>query len=140
MPKSLIKINFYSSATSFRLKESHCVLFKRFLHAFNLVILDLVDLSHHVQLLPNINYHHDVSSDAVFAYFSTCQKGWLRKTYLYILYIYFTIIEINETKVTITLENIQEKKINTNIEDIFCWEATRNHRAFTLGLPWPRDR
>ena len=38
-------------------------------------------------------------------------------------------------KVSITLENIQEKKINTNMEDIFGWEATRNHRAFTWGLP-----
>ena len=48
------------------------------------------------------------------------------------------IIEIRETKVTITLESSREytrEKINTNIEDIFGWEATRNHRAFTWGLP-----
>ena len=45
------------------------------------------------------------------------------------------IIEIKETKVTITPENLQEKKINTNIEDTFGWEATRNHRPFTWGPP-----
>ena len=41
--------------------------------------------------------------------------------YLFIYFISFrqVIIEIKETKVTITLENIQEKEINTNIEDIF---------------------
>ena len=44
------------------------------------------------------------------------------------------MIEIKKTKVTITQESIQEKKINTNIEDIFGWEATRNHRAFTWDL------
>ena len=27
------------------------------------------------------------------------------------------------------------EQIVTNIEDIFGWEATRNHRAFTWGLP-----
>ena len=27
------------------------------------------------------------------------------------------------------------EKINANIEDIFGWEATRNHRDFTWGLP-----
>ena len=33
------------------------------------------------------------------------------------------------------LSTRESKKINTNREDISGWEATRNHRAFTWGLP-----
>ena len=36
----------------------------------------------------------------------------------------------------ITLMNIKGKKkqVDTNIEDVFSCDATRNHRAFTWGL------
>ena len=53
------------------------------------------------------------------------------------MYIYLfsqVIIEITDKSNHYSRE-YTSKKINTNIEDMFGFEATRNHRAFTWGLP-----
>ena len=66
---------------------------------------------------------------------NTTLQSLLCVKFLFIYLFSQVIIEITETKVITTVENIQAKKINTNIGDIFGWEATRNHWAFTWGLP-----
>ena len=56
-------------------------------------------------------------------------------SYLFI-YLFISSSDKITCKIKLTIKLvviIQEKKINA--KDIFGWEATRNHRAFTLVLP-----
>ena len=57
------------------------------------------------------------------------------ESFILVIYLFSeVIIEITDKSNHYSREYTGEK-INTNIEDIFGWEVTRNHRAFTWGLP-----